>query len=159
MVKIDNINGLSLYKKHGMKIRFVVVGVWNTLLGYGVFVLFDVLFSGIFETRYMAYMTANVLSNVIAVLNAYIFHKFVTFRIRTKGRSAIVEFFRFSLTYVGTFLLSILLLPLCVEFIGLNPRLAAAVIILICVIVSYVGHSRFSFRKAEAETAQTRQKR
>ena len=97
MVKVDNINGLSLYKKHGTKIRFVVVGVWNTLLGYGVFVLFDMLFSGIFETRYMAYMTANVLSNVIAVLNAYIFHKFVTFRIRTKGRPAIVEFFAFPL--------------------------------------------------------------
>ena len=155
---MDNINGLSLYGKHGTKIRFVVVGVWNTLIGYGAFVLFDLLFSGIFETRYMAYMTANVLSNVIGVLNAYIFHKFVTFQVKTKGRSAIVEFFRFSLTYVGTFLLSILLLPLCVEFIGLTPRLAAAVIILICVIVSYVGHSKFSFRKAEAEAAPTRQK-
>lgn len=146
MAPVQATRYLSLYKRHETKARFVFVGVWNTLFGYLVFLLFDMLFEGVFRTRYMAYMSANVLSNVIAVINAYIFHKYVTFRSAEKGTSLIIEFLRFSLTYVGTFLLSLVLLPIFVEFLRLTPRFAAALVILVCVIISYVGHSKFSFR-------------
>jgi hypothetical protein len=42
--------------KHQVKVKFLVVGLWNTIFGYLVFVAFDSLFASIFAKRYVAYM-------------------------------------------------------------------------------------------------------
>ena len=131
--------------KYHVKIRFLVVGVWNTIFGYLVFVGFDILFTSFFTKRYVSYMSAAVLSNVLAIINAYIFHKYITFKSKIKGVGIIVEFLKFSTTYIVTFCLSLILLPFFVEVMNLDPKIAAAVVILCCTIISYLGHSRFSF--------------
>jgi len=72
-------------------------------------------------------MFAIVLSNIIAIVNAYIFHKLITFQSKVKSFFAITfEFSRFSLSYLFSFILSVFLLPLSVEIIGINPKIAAA---------------------------------
>ena len=128
-----------------LKSRFVMVGIWNTVFGYLVFILLDMLFENVFHKRYVAYMSAMILGQIIATINAFIFHKYVTFKSEVKGMEIIPEFFRFCLTYVVTFVLSLLLLPFFVEIINFHPRTSGAVVILICTVISYVGHSRFSF--------------
>ena len=95
----------------------------------------------------MAYMTAAVLSNVLAISNAYFFHKYITFKSDVRGVSSIYEYFRFSTTYLVTFVFSMILLPILVELFHLAPQLAAALILVICTLISYLGHSRFSFKK------------
>jgi putative flippase GtrA len=137
-----------LLAKHRVKIRFVIIGIWNTIFGYSVFFGLDTLFVRLMSRRYAAYLAAMALSNVLAILNAYVFHKYITFKSAEKGSSLIIEFLRFCLTYVGTFLLSLVLLPVSVEFFRLTPKLAAALVILACVIISYVGHSKFSFKNS-----------
>lgn len=129
-----------------MKLKFVLVGVWNTIFGYSAFCLLDTLFSYLFSTRYIAYMCAMVLGQIIAVINAYIFHKYVTFESAVKGKGMIIEFFRFSMTYGVTFCLSLILLPFFVEIFHIPPKVSGAFVILICTIISYLGHSRFSFK-------------
>jgi len=94
----------------------------------------------------MAYMTASIIGNILAVTNAFFFHKYFTFQSPERGGAALKEYFRFVGTYIFTFLLSLMLLPIFVELAGLTPQVAAAVIILICTVFSYIGHSRFSFR-------------
>ena len=136
----------SLLEKHQIKARFGLVGIWNTLFGYFVFVGMEILFSRLLGPKAMAYMTALIIANIVSIINAYIFHKYITFKSQVKGKAIFVEFFRFSMTYLGTFLLSLALLPIFVEFIKLSPKLAGALIIFICMIISYLGHSRFSFR-------------
>lgn len=128
----------------------MLVGVWNTVFGYSIFVLLDELFSSLFRTRQIAYMAAMILSNVVAVLNAFVFHKHVTFRSRVRGLAMLSELFRFSATYLLTFCLSVLLLPLFVEVFHFSPKVAGAFVVLICTVVSYLGHSRFSFRKTSS---------
>jgi putative flippase GtrA len=132
--------------RHRVKVKFVAVGAWNTVAGYLFFVLFDAISSGIFATRYAGYMAAMVLANIVSVINAYIFHRYVTFRSLKKGREMIGEFVKFCTTYVAVFLLNLLLLPFFVEVGHLTPRIAAALVIPLCTVISYVGHSRFSFR-------------
>ena len=78
-----------LWLNHQTKVRFVLVGLWNTIFGYLVFVGLDYLFNLYFSPRYVAYMSAAVLANMIAILNAYIFHKFVTFRSPIRGLAII----------------------------------------------------------------------
>lgn len=139
----------ALKTKHQVKARFVLVGIWNTIFGYGIFCLFDTLFAWLFSSRSAAYMCAMVLTQILAVINAYIFHKHITFKSKAKGKAIIAEFFRFSTTYVVTFCLSLVLLPTFVEIGHITPKIAAAIITLICTVISYLGHSRFSFRHCE----------
>jgi len=95
----------------------------------------------------MAYMTAAVLSNVLAITNAYFFHKHITFKSEVRGVRSIYEYLRFSTTYLVTFIFSLILLPILVELFHLAAQLAVALIIISCAIASYLGHSRFSFKK------------
>jgi putative flippase GtrA len=135
-----------LVRKHETKFRFILVGAWNTIFGYGAFLLLETLFSRLFPANPLSYMAAMVSSNVIAVLNAFLFHKYITFRSRVRDVAVFAEFIRFSSTYLLTFLLSLFLLPAFIEILGLSTRVAGALVILVCTIVSYIGHSRFSFR-------------
>jgi len=131
-----------------LKVRFVMVGIWNTIFGYMVFFILDTILEDIFTKRYFSYMSAMVLGQIIATINAFIFHRYVTFKSEVKGKGIIPEFFRFCMTYVFTFSLGLVLLPFFVEIVHLHPRIAAAIVILICTLISYVGHSRFSFKSA-----------
>jgi len=134
--------------EHNIKVKFVFVGIWNTIFGYITFILLDMLFESIFESRQLAYMLAMIIARPIAITNAFIFHKYVTFKSDVKGLGIIWEYFRFFTTYLGTFTLALVLLPFLVEVIGFHPRIGAAVIVIMTAIVSYIGHSRFSFRSA-----------
>ncbi|MEW6668824.1 MAG: GtrA family protein [Thermodesulfobacteriota bacterium] len=137
----------SLLRKHETKFRFILVGAWNTIFGYLAFVLLDELLCGLFSNRRLAYMVAMVLANIIAILNAFFFHRTFTFQSRVSGLAVLGELIRFSSTYLFTFLLSLFLLPVFVELLRLSTKVAAALIILVCTVISYLGHSRYSFRK------------
>jgi putative flippase GtrA len=137
----------KLLFKDEVKVKFVLVGLWNTIFGYLVFFLLDTVFEEIFTKRYFAYMSAMTLGQIIATVNAFIFHRYFTFRSNTKGKDIFFEFFRFCLTYVITFSLSLLVLPFIVEIFNIHPRISGAIAILITAVVSYFGHSRFSFNK------------
>jgi putative flippase GtrA len=135
-----------LWRRHQIKIRFLMVGVWNTIFGYLVFVGLDYLFNLFFSPRYVAYMSAAALSNVIAVTNAYFFHKHLTFKSKASGKAAFREYLRFYITYVFTFIIGMILLPIFVELLKLDPEIAAAIITLLLTVVSYISHNKFSFR-------------
>jgi len=136
----------GLKTRHQVKVKFILIGIWNTIFGFSIFCLFDTLFTWLFSTRSAAYMCAMALAQIIAVINAYICHKYITFKSMATGKAIIGEFFRFSATYVITFCLSLVLLPALVEFGRFRPKISAAIIILICSVISYLGHSRFSFK-------------
>jgi putative flippase GtrA len=95
----------------------------------------------------VAYMLAAVLSNILAIINAYIFHKFVTFRSPSRGIAIVPEFLRFFPMYLFSFCLGLVLLPVFVELFHLDPKISAALLIPITTIISYIGHSKFSFKR------------
>lgn len=135
------------FSRHGVKIRFVLVGIWNTFFGYGVYVALDWLFERAFANRAVAYMSAAVLSNILAILNAYIFHKYITFRSEARGWAMIPEFLRFFSTYLVSIVVGLATLPVFVEVFGIDPKIAGALVLPVTVLASWLGHSRFSFRK------------
>lgn len=136
----------DLWLNHHKKVRFVLVGVWNTIFGYLVFVACDYLFERLFSPRYVAYMSAAVLSNILAITNAYIFHKHITFQSTVRGKGVLIEFARFFSTYLFCMILGLILLPVSVEALGIEPRISAALLIPVTTVISYIGHARFSFR-------------
>ncbi len=130
-----------------VKIRFIIVGIWNTIFGYGVYLILYEYSLTFFVKRYISYMVAIILSNIIAIINAYIFHKYITFKSKVTGMIKIIkEFARFVTTYLSGIIFGLVSLPILVEVFGLNPPIAGALITLLCAIISYLGHSRFSFK-------------
>ena len=136
-----------LWLKHQIKIRFSVIGVWNTIFGYLVYISLDYLFTFVFQKRYLAYMTAAVLANIIATISAFLFHKHITFKSTVRGKGVIIEFFKFYSMYTVTNILGLVLLPFFVEVLKIDPKISGALLIPIVAIISYFGHSRFSFLK------------
>lgn len=136
----------KLFGSHNTEIKFALVGIWNTIFGYLVFFILDTIFEHLFVKRYFAYMSAMILGQIISTVNAFIFHKYITFKSKVRGKGVIIEFSRFCLTYIVTFCLSLILLPFFVEIFQIQPKISAAIVILICTVISYVGHSRFSFK-------------
>jgi putative flippase GtrA len=91
-------------------------------------------------------MMAAVLSNILAITNAFIFHKYITFKSKVSGKAIFIEFARFFSTYLFSMILGLILLPVFVEVMGIDPKISGALLIPVTVIISYFGHSRFSFR-------------
>lgn len=131
---------------HQTKWRFILVGIWNTIFGYLAFVGLDILFTFLLPKRYLAYMAAALLGNILAILNAFISHKCITFKSQVRGKAMIIEFTRFFSTYLFSMILGLMLLPFFVEVMGIDPKISGALLIPVTVIISYFGHSRFSFR-------------
>jgi putative flippase GtrA len=138
---------------NGTKVRFLLVGGWNTVFGYAVFWVLYGFFARVIEVRYVAYTTTQIVSWLIAVTNAYLLHKYVTFRSRARGRAALLEFFRFMQVYFAMFLLGLALLPFFVEIAGLTPRVAALVVTVIGIVISYAAHTLRTFRHDDVTKA------
>lgn len=90
-------------------------------------------------------MSAAVLANILAIINAFLFHRLFTFRSPVQGLAIIPEFVRFFSVYLFSFFLGLVLLPVFVELLQLDPPIAGALLIPVTAIISYLGHSRFSF--------------
>ncbi len=123
--------------RHEEKVRYLVVGGWNTAFGY---LLFIALYTLLHAT--VNYLAILIVSYVVSITNAYICYKFLVFR--TKG-NYLREYLRFYLVYGLAFLINLALLPVFVELLGINPVISQGVIVIFTVIISYVAHKNFSF--------------
>ena len=121
-------------------VRYVLAGVCNTAVGYCLFAGLNYLLQGTFHYSYLA---ASILANILAITFAYLNYKFIVFR--TRG-NYLREYLRFYVVYGFSIGLSLVLMPIFVEELGMNTYVAGAAILPICVIASFFGHKSFSFR-------------
>lgn len=134
------------------QIRYICVGIWNTIFGYFVFFTLNVIFASQCGDSFKSYMPAIVLGNLLAIINAFIFHKYVTFRSSIKGIGILKEFIKFFLTYSASFILSLVLMPVLVEVFHFQPNFSAALIIIICTYFSYYGNLTYSFKNIASKS-------
>lgn len=128
-----------LYHYHHEKINYLLIGGWNTLLGYLIFVALYYLFRQIIH-----YLILLIISNILSITNAYISYKIFVFKTR---RNYLREYLRFYVVYGGAFALNFILLPVCVELFHIQPVIAQGVLMFLTVIFSYFGHKNYSFKK------------
>ncbi|NLU49340.1 MAG: GtrA family protein [Syntrophomonadaceae bacterium] len=127
----------ALLRRHEEKIRFVVVGGWNTVFGY-------LVFAGLYYLlrSHLHYLLLLAASYIISITNAYLGYKFAVFK--TRG-NYLREYLRFYLVYGVSFLVNLILLPVLVEALGLHPLVAQALILFFTTVISYTGHKYYSF--------------
>lgn len=140
---LDRLRGASRQQL----VRYVVVGGWNTLFGYGVFAGFTYALTGLVP---YAYMVAAVLAHIVAITMSYAAYKVFVFK--TKG-NYLREYLRFYVVYGASAVLSLTLLPVFVYVVtpfarepSHAPYVAQALVMPVVVLSSFFGHQRFSFR-------------
>ena len=128
------------------RLRFVLVGIWNTIFGFLAFVLFYKIFVEFISWERLQYIGAMLLGQSISVLNAFFMHKKYTFRSNSKGMSSFKEFLRFNSIYLVILVLNLIILPILIEVFLFNPILAGGFSILLTTLFSYFAHSKYTFK-------------
>lgn len=124
-------------------LRYVAVGAFNTAFGLGSFAVLHLVMEP--STGYMPVL---VLAWVINVLEAYAAYRLLVFRV--EGH-VLRDLARFSSVYALAFAFNLVALPFGVEVAGLPVLVTQAVVMVVTVVASYAGHSRFSFRREEPQ--------
>lgn len=127
----------GLYERHGEKLRFLIVGVWNTAFSI---LLYNILLLVFGHKNYLLVFWA---AWVVAVLQSTATMKYFAFRRgghfwRQAGRAYFI--------YLPAQGLSTLLLWLGVTVLHLSPPVAQLITVFFTTILSYLGHKYFTFR-------------
>lgn len=114
--------------------KFLIIGTVNTLLSYGLFLLFY--FFG------FHYGIALVLVNIGTIPHAYCWQRHWIFKSKNKIWK---EFFKFALVYGGVFFLNLGVLGALVEWLHMDPRWAEILAIAMAVMVTFFAQKYWSF--------------
>ena len=131
----------ALYHKHKQKIDYLLVGIWNTVVGYVSFIVLYYLIG----VR-VHYSIIFILSSIISITNAYIGYKIFVFK--TSG-NYLKEYARFYLVYGSLAMGNLILLPVGVELFRLPPPIVQGGFTFLNVFLSFLGHKHFSFGRTE----------
>jgi len=121
------------------RIAFLIVGTINTLIGTGWFVVFQLTIGA--RTHYMVSLAC---AHVAAVLCAFVLYRRFVFRVRGHVWLDLGRFELVNLTSLG---INAVLLPLTVEGLGISAIPAQLLVTGVTMVISYVGHRWFSFRR------------
>ena len=138
----------EIYDRHGEKLRYLLVGVYNTALGFGVFWLAIHFLAPPIEaaTGWNAKTVAIVLQWavwVLMVVNSTVTMKYFAFRSTGHlGKQILRAYF----VYLPAQGISSLILWVAMSLFGLSPLVGQAGAIAIATIFSYIGHKYFTFR-------------
>ena len=132
-------------------LRYLLVGAFNTAFGYSLFAALNYVLQNVGS---YGYLLAGLLSNLIAITVAFLCYKWFVFK--TKG-NYLKEWIRCLGVYGGGMLLSLaglaILVPLLrrvmVEHSQIAPYVAAGIMAVVVVIVSFFGHKHISFAVSE----------
>jgi putative flippase GtrA len=130
--------------------RYLLVGLWNTLFGYGVYAGLTAALAPVVPH---SYIPASIISAPLNITVAYLGYKWFVFK--THG-NYLREWTRCIVVYGSAMVLGIVLLPLVVFLLRLTtgvdrsaPYIAGALLMGFSVIYSFLGHKNFSFRPRE----------
>lgn len=132
--------GERLHALHGQKLRFVLAGGLNTLVGLAAFPALYFLL----QPQTLGYMVILTISQALCIGFSYLTNKFLVFR--TSG-DYVGESLRFAAFHLGYFILNLVVLRFCVESFGFSPVPSQLSFAVLVIITSYIWHSRITFSR------------
>ena len=122
-------------------LRFLIVGVWNFVFGYGIFAGLYWALQGVWRDWAIVMLAA-----IFGITMSFLTHRFITYR--SKG-CWWREYIRFYVVYGGQSVLNVLLIWLFVTRMGYNAYFIQFVVLVALTVASYWAHKLYSFRKAD----------
>jgi putative flippase GtrA len=147
----------AFYERHGEKLRFLVVGGWNTVFSMAALWLFERLLLPRSDSA-LALSLGVVAAKQVVLVAAWVLgvtHNFFTFKLlvfRTKGRW-LREYARMYVTYAGTFVVQSLMIQTISAWLGWSLFWANLPTIAVVTVMSYMGHKYFTFKTTEESVA------
>ena len=140
---------VKLYKDK--RVRFLLVGCLNTLVGTGTTLLvYFAMGYGLFEQSNISTMQtfiATIVGYAVGTVHSYLWNKFFTFKSKEKS---FAEFLRFVIVCVVQYVVNYGLTLLVKQFIDMH-FVYTIIVTLLCMVISFIGHSLFSFGKKFAK--------
>ena len=149
----------KLFKKYGEIISYLFWGVLTTVVSWGTYSVFALLFASASDFSLFglqispAVLGANLLSWICAVLFAFITNKIFVFRSRSfKGSILWPELWKFISARLVTGILEIIAVPLLeglgldIQLFGIEGSLAKIIVSVVIVILNYVFSKLFVFK-------------
>lgn len=119
--------------------RYLIVGFINTLFGY-----FNMIYLYTQLSYHYSTLLISVVSGIISITFSYLSYKIFVFK--TKG-DWISEYLKVYIVYGFTFIIGIVLTIIMIDNLGISVWVTQGIIILIGILVSYLGHLKFTFIK------------
>jgi putative flippase GtrA len=117
--------------------RYLLIGIWNTIVGYSLFTLFVFLFPP------YQYILALTLSTALAGANSYLTQRLFVWRSSQKMKQEII---RFSVIFIGQFFVNVALLYVLVEQFGFHPLWTQYLLGAVIIISTYYLNKNWTFR-------------
>jgi len=115
--------------------KFALVGVLNTVIGYGMYyILLHLKFH---------YLPALIISFMLGLMNSYFCNKYWVF---TSEQHFKRELPKFIIVYTATLSINAILLPVFVEVLKIDPRIAQLFFLLFLPILTFLGLKYWGFR-------------
>lgn len=121
------------------KIRFLIVGAFNTAFGFGTFVLVQ-----IWIGQRVTYIGSLYISHLIGSIVAFNLYRRFVFPV---SGNTFRDFLKFQTVYIFPLLVNTFLLPFFVALLHWNVFVSQAITTVLLTISSYLGHKYFSFRR------------
>lgn len=135
--------------------RYLLVGGFNTVFGYGLFAFLNWSFTGLGT---YSYMYASFLASIISITVAFLGYKWFVFR--TRG-NYLKEWIRCVGVYGSSMVIGLIGMPILVPILQAHMRqpqrasyLAGAIMTVVTILFSFFGHKNVSFRQSEEAGSQ-----
>ena len=131
-----------LYFAHQKKIRFLIAGVINTVVGLGMYPLLYM----ILNPKGVGYIGVLFLAQLVCITFSFVSNKFFVFKTQGNFRNEYVKFFSFHGIY---FAINLAALPALVEIFKLNPMIAQTIFSIFIIVTSYFWHNAVTFKASK----------
>ena len=129
-------------------LRFAMVGVANSVFGFGVFAGLQLAVGG-----RVHYLVILLISHVVNVLEAYVLQRWLVFRVRGRWWRDLARFWS---VYLVALAINAPALSLLVEVVHMAVLPAQSIIMVLTAMGTFVAHRSFSFRRPGGTIAVTR---
>jgi len=130
----------SIIINHNKKLRFLIAGGVNTLVGLSIYPILYL----ILEPIGIGYIKILLLAQVITITFSFITSKYFVFK--TKGNSH-KEYIKFFIFYGFYGALNLLCLPFFVEVLKITPIISQALFSIAIIVTSYFWHNFITFKQ------------
>ncbi|MCU1538523.1 MAG: hypothetical protein JWP82_2874 [Humibacillus sp.] len=140
-------DGVLLRLIKDRRVAFLFVGALNTAIGTIWFALFD-WWLGARWNGYGHY-PALVITYAVSILCAFVLYRKIVFKVHGNVWR---DLRRFATVYLSSFAVNLVLLWVMIHVFHWHPFLSQCLITFVTTIFSWVGHNRYSFKRADDET-------
>lgn len=122
-------------------IRFLIVGVLNTIFGYTIYFICLKFF-------HLNYIISLLFAHILGVIHSYYWNSKWIFK---KGHYNYKNLLKFSGVYVVSFMINLLVLYIMVNYLKMSPLLSQVFALFLTTLISFFGHKFWSFSNSKTK--------